>query len=119
MKSTPRKGFGLERSSGFRAPLKPFLGFDLRTGVLALVVFSVVRVILVLQANVTGSYQGVSVVFIAMIALPWMIEWASRAPLGPGSKLEVRRIPSNEEAFADYADNEFIQKEKGWRADSL
>ena len=32
------------------------------------------------------------------------IEWASRAPLGPGSKLEVRRIPSMEEAFADYPD---------------
>jgi hypothetical protein len=38
------------------------------------------------------------------------IEWASRAPLGPGSKLEVRRIPSMEEAFADYADNEFVKK---------
>ena len=28
------------------------------------------------------------------------VEWASRAPLGPGSKLEVRRIPG-EEDFAD------------------
>jgi len=42
-------------------------------------------------------------------------EWASRAPLGPGTKLEVRQIPSNEEAFADYADNEYIKKEAGWR----
>src|SRR5690554_5843799 len=42
-------------------------------------------------------------------------EWAGHAPLGPGSKLEVRRIPSNEEAFADYADNEYIKKEAGWR----
>ena len=41
-------------------------------------------------------------------------EWASRCPLGPGSKLEVRRI--NEEAdFADFADNEYLQKEAGWR----
>jgi len=38
------------------------------------------------------------------------IEWASRAPLGPGSKLEVRQIPSYEEGFADYADNEYVQK---------
>jgi hypothetical protein len=42
------------------------------------------------------------------------VEWASRAPLGAGSKLEVRRV--NDEAdFADYADNEYIQKEAGWR----
>jgi len=39
------------------------------------------------------------------------IEWASRAPLGPGSKMEVRRIPSLEEAFADYADNDHVKKE--------
>jgi len=42
------------------------------------------------------------------------VEWASRAPLGRGSKLEVRRV-SGEEDFADYADNEYIQKEAGWR----
>ena len=40
-----------------------------------------------------------------------VVEWASRAPLGPGSKLEVRRIPTAEEAFADYADNEYVKKE--------
>lgn len=44
------------------------------------------------------------------------VEWASRCPLGPGSQLEVRRL-SGVEDFADFADNEFIQKEKGWRAD--
>jgi hypothetical protein len=53
----------------------------------------------------------------------WMIEasskeeaaeWASRAPLGPGNKIEVRRV-TDESDFADYADNEFIQKEKVWR----
>ena len=38
------------------------------------------------------------------------VEWASRAPLGPGSKLEVRRIPSLEEGFADHADNEYVKK---------
>jgi hypothetical protein len=38
------------------------------------------------------------------------IEWASRAPLGPGSKLEVRRIPSQDEVFADFADNEYVKR---------
>ena len=41
-------------------------------------------------------------------------EWASRCPLGPGSKLEVRRV-TDESDFADFADNEYIQKEAGWR----
>lgn len=41
-------------------------------------------------------------------------EWASRCPLGPGSKLEVRRVTEAED-FADFADNEYIQKEEGWR----
>jgi len=43
-------------------------------------------------------------------------EWARRAPLGAGSKLEVRRI-TDESDFADFQDNEYIQKEKGWRED--
>jgi hypothetical protein len=41
-------------------------------------------------------------------------EWASRAPLGPGSKLEVRRVTEMAD-FADFADNEYVQKEEGWR----
>ena len=41
-------------------------------------------------------------------------EWASRAPLGKGSKLEVRRM-TDETDFADHADNEYLQKEKEWR----
>src|SRR5690554_260927 len=41
-------------------------------------------------------------------------EWASRCPLGPGSKLEVRRVHGDED-FAEYADNEYIKKEAGWR----
>lgn len=45
-------------------------------------------------------------------------EWARRAPLGAGSKLEVRRV-TDESDFADYADNEYLQKEKQWRADGL
>lgn len=41
-------------------------------------------------------------------------QWASRCPLGPGSKLEVRRVAEASD-FADYSDNEYIQKEAGWR----
>ena len=39
-------------------------------------------------------------------------EWASRAPLGPGAFLEVRRVTEMEDFPAD---NEWIQKEQGWR----
>lgn len=42
------------------------------------------------------------------------VEWASRCPLGPGSKLEVRRVTDMSD-FADFADNEYIKKEEGWR----
>jgi len=41
-------------------------------------------------------------------------EWAKRAPLGPGNRLEVRRITE----LSDFpADNEWIQKEERWRAE--
>lgn len=56
-----------------RAPFRRFLSFDVRTGILLLVVFGLVRVALVLQANVTGSYQVVSFVFVAMAVLPWVV----------------------------------------------
>ncbi|AYG02923.1 YciI family protein [Gryllotalpicola protaetiae] len=39
-------------------------------------------------------------------------EWAKRAPLPPGNKLEVRRITGPEDFPAD---NEWIQKEKEWQ----
>lgn len=40
------------------------------------------------------------------------VEWAKRVPLGPGSKIEVRRVAE----MADFPqDNEWIQKEAGWR----
>lgn len=42
------------------------------------------------------------------------IEWARRAPLGRGARIEVRRI-HEEGDFEDYADNEYLQKEKAWR----
>jgi hypothetical protein len=44
------------------------------------------------------------------------IEWASRAPLAPGNKIEVRRITDMSD-FADHADNEYLQKEQEWRAE--
>ncbi|NKX54192.1 YciI family protein [Arthrobacter mobilis] len=44
------------------------------------------------------------------------IEWASRCPLGPGNKLEVRRVTDMSD-FEDFADNEHIQKEAAWRAE--
>ncbi|WP_431969955.1 YciI family protein [Nocardia sp. bgisy134] len=40
------------------------------------------------------------------------IEWAKRAPLGPGSKMEVRRVHEMEDFPAD---NEWIRKEAVWR----
>lgn len=43
------------------------------------------------------------------------IEWATRAPLAPGNKIEVRRV-TDETDFADHADNEYLQKEQEWRA---
>lgn len=44
------------------------------------------------------------------------IEWARRAPLGKGGRLEVRRV-TDESDFKDFSDNEYIQKEEGWRAE--
>lgn len=43
-------------------------------------------------------------------------QWATRCPLGPGAKLEVRRV-TDESDFTDFADNEYIQKEAQWRQD--
>ena len=40
------------------------------------------------------------------------VEWAKRAPLGAGTKTEIRRVPSIDE-FAQ--DNEYVQREKAWR----
>ena len=38
------------------------------------------------------------------------VEWARRCPLGPGSKLEVRRVTDLSD-FAEFAENEYIKKE--------
>ncbi|ALG85468.1 YciI family protein [Gordonia phthalatica] len=42
------------------------------------------------------------------------VHWARRCPLGPGTKLEVRRV-TDESDFEEFADNEYIQKQAGWR----
>ncbi|MGT2424596.1 YciI family protein [Amnibacterium kyonggiense] len=44
------------------------------------------------------------------------VEWAKRAPLPKGDRIEVRRV-TDESDFAGHEDNEYLQKEKGWRAD--
>ena len=44
------------------------------------------------------------------------VEWASRCPLGPGAKLEVRRVTDMSD-FAEYADTPAMKKEAVWRAE--
>jgi len=42
------------------------------------------------------------------------VEWAKRAPMsGPGVKAEIRRVPSIDEFPQD---NEWVQRERTWRA---
>ena len=43
------------------------------------------------------------------------VEWAKRAPLTAGNKIEVRRV-TDESDFAGHEDNEYLQKEREWRA---
>lgn len=57
----------------FRRPFRRALGFTVRTGVLLLVLFTTVRVVLVLQANVTGSYQVTGGIFVVMALLPLLV----------------------------------------------
>jgi hypothetical protein len=42
------------------------------------------------------------------------VQWASRAPLTAGQKLEVRRVTEMSD-FEGFEDNEFLKKEEGWR----
>jgi hypothetical protein len=44
-------------------------------------------------------------------------EWASRCPLRPGSKLEVRRVTEMSD-FGEAADNPVLQQQEQWRAES-
>ena len=40
------------------------------------------------------------------------VEWAKRVPLGGGTKIEIRRVPSITEFPQD---NEWVKKERAWR----
>jgi hypothetical protein len=42
------------------------------------------------------------------------VQWASRAPLTAGQKLEVRRVTDMSD-FEGHQDNEYLKKEEGWR----
>ncbi|WP_395640700.1 YciI family protein [Pseudolysinimonas sp.] len=42
------------------------------------------------------------------------VEWALKMPLTKGSKTEIRRV-TDESDFAGFEDNEYLQKEQGWR----
>lgn len=66
-----------------------------------------------------GAYGPTEALFngywtIIVPTLEEAIAWATRCPMGPGTKLEIRRV-TDESDFADYADNEYLQKEAGWR----
>lgn len=41
-------------------------------------------------------------------------EWAARCPLGPGSKLEVRRVTEMSD-FGEFADNPVLKQQEAWR----
>lgn len=47
------------------------------------------------------------------------IGWARRCPLGPGMKLEVRRIHGDDEIRELAPENEYVQKEAAWREDLI
>lgn len=47
--------------------------FDWKVGTWLIVLFSITRFALVLHANVTKSYQVVALIFVAMIALPFLL----------------------------------------------
>lgn len=57
----------------FRSPFRRRLGFDVRTGLILLALFTIVRFGLVLEANVSRSYALVSVFFIVMAVTPLVL----------------------------------------------
>lgn len=56
-----------------RRPFRRIVGFDLRTGITVLAVTALVRIVIVLGANASANYQLVSVFFVVLIALPWVM----------------------------------------------
>ena len=66
-----------------------------------------------------GAYYGTREQFdgfwiIRVASKEEALEWAKRCPLGPGMKLEVRRVQELED-FDELADNEYFKKEAQWR----
>jgi membrane protease YdiL (CAAX protease family) len=68
--------------SPFRSPFRRWLKFDVRTGLILLALFTVVRFGLVLEANVSRSYALVSVFFVVMAATPLVL-------LGPEGRRRI------------------------------
>jgi len=64
---------GAAVSETIRHPFQQVLPLSVRSGLLLIALFTTARVALVLQANVTGSYQATSIIFIAMAVLPFVI----------------------------------------------
>lgn len=60
-------------AASFRPPFRRWLGFNIRTGLGLLALFSVVRFALVLEANVSRSYGLVSVFFVFMALTPFLL----------------------------------------------
>lgn len=60
-------------SEDYRKPFRRWVSPVLIFALVLLLLFSVVRFMLVLQANIHGSYQYISYIFMAMIILPFLI----------------------------------------------
>ena len=62
-----------DSSALFRPAFRRWAGFDIRTGLILLSLFTVVRFGLVLEANVSRSYALVSVFFVVMALTPFVL----------------------------------------------
>ncbi|HZW14678.1 MAG TPA: CPBP family intramembrane glutamic endopeptidase [Brevundimonas sp.] len=60
-------------AASFRSPFRRWTSFDIRTGLILLGLFTVVRFGLVLEANVSRSYALVSVFFVVMAVTPLIL----------------------------------------------
>lgn len=110
-------------SPAFRRPFRRWLGFDVRTGLVLLILFSLVRFVLVMQANVTGSYALVSIYFVVIALTPLVLlngegrarigMWGSPRPLRlflallAGAACCGLMIPGAEWLFGSGDDNAF------------
>lgn len=77
-------------SPAFRRPFRGWAGFDVRTGLILLILFSLVRFGLVMQANVSRSYALVSIFFVVMALTPLVLlggEGRARIGIRGGSGL--------------------------------